>query len=395
MPFRNYNGTPNLVTMFDPHKHATRRRMVSNLYSKSYLISSPDFRGLYLAIIYGRLLPMIDEAARAGSGVDVFEISRAVAAEMMSAYQLGLENGLDLTSPARQTTRKRHLDNGTKKLRGGKGSNQAGEELEDECFAMCLKADERLRSAGEKESIAGKATEDLAQEGSRLPTTTRPIIFAQLSTDIPDKEGVQTTAETLRLVASELLDNIEAARVGIGITVTYAMYRLSQRPDLQAKLRAELSALQLPRRHPPHGPLSSSAPSDGWHPHPGRHRHGDPGRAPLRPGAAVPRGAQGRRRRRRVLRPRRSVDQHVAVRAASARGRVSGRGGVEAGEVDGGAGRQGREICGERGRSAEVVLGVWAGRENVCRQQFFSSRYVLHHFRLLLGIFQIRPVALG
>jgi cytochrome P450 len=37
------------------------------------------------------------------------------------------------------------------------------------------------------------------------------------------------------------------------------MYRLSQHPDLQAKLRAELSALQLPRRHPPHGPLSSSA----------------------------------------------------------------------------------------------------------------------------------------
>jgi hypothetical protein len=148
---------------------------------------------------------------------------------------------------------KTHLDNGTKKLRGGKGSEQATKELEDECFALCLKADETLRSTGEKEHT-NVAAEELAQDGSILPTT-RPIVFSQLITGIPNKEGAQTPAETLRLVASELLDNLEAARVGMGINVTYATYRLSQRPDLQAKLRAELAPLSLP----PHGPLSSAA----------------------------------------------------------------------------------------------------------------------------------------
>jgi cytochrome P450 len=258
LTFRNYNGTPNLVTMLDSRKHATRRRMLSKLFSKSYLLSSADFGGLSLAIIFGRLLPIIDKAARAGSSVDVFEISCALAAEMMSAYQVGLESSLDFTSQGREAARKRHIENGKRKLRNLKGSRQASEELEDECFQMCLKADESLRLAGKKESIAGKPAEDSVQEGPRLPTTTRPVIFAQLSTSIPAKEGVNTRTETLRLVASELLDNIEAARVGVGITLTYAMYQLSRRPDLQSKLRDELMALPAPWRYPLHGLLSNS-----------------------------------------------------------------------------------------------------------------------------------------
>lgn len=258
LALRNYDGTPNLVTMFDPRTHATRRRMLSNLFSKSYLLGSADFAGLSQAIIFGRLLPIIDEAAREGSGVDVFEISCAVAAEMMSAYQVGLENSFDFTSPGREAARKRHIENGRRKLRNLKGSKQAAKELEDECFETCLKADEFLRSAGEHkvDGIAGKAVEDPAQEGSTLHTTTRPVIFARLSTSIPAKEGVKVPAETLRLVASELLDNIEAARVGIGITVTYAMYQLSQRPDLQSKLRGELTALAMPGMYSFHGLLS-------------------------------------------------------------------------------------------------------------------------------------------
>ena len=255
LPFRNYNDTPNLLTMLDPCKHATRRRMLSNIFSKSYLLGSADFSGLSQAIIFGRLLPIIDEAARGRSGVDVFEISRAVAAEMMSAYQVGLESGFDLTSPGREAARKRHIENGRRKLRNLKGSKQAAKELEDECFKTCLKADASLGSAGEhkRESMAGKAV-----DSSRLPTTTRPVIFVQLSASIPAKEGIKTHTETLRLVASELLDNIEAARVGIGITVTYAMYELSQRPDLQSKLRDELMAVTVSLRYSFHGLLSKS-----------------------------------------------------------------------------------------------------------------------------------------
>ena len=46
--------------------------------------------------------------------------------------------------------------------------------------------------------------------------------------------------------------------MGIGITLTYAMYRLSQRPDLQSKLRDELATLPTPPRYLQHGSLSNS-----------------------------------------------------------------------------------------------------------------------------------------
>jgi len=54
-----------------------------------------------------------------------------------------------------------------------------------------------------------------------------------------------------------MLDHVEAARVGIGITLTYALYRLSQRPDLQSKLRDKLMALPAPPpQYPSDGVLS-------------------------------------------------------------------------------------------------------------------------------------------
>jgi cytochrome P450 len=232
--------------------------MLSNLFSKSYLLGSDDFLGLSLAIVFGRLLPIFDKAARMGSGADVFELSSAVAAEMMSAYQVGLDSSLDFTSPGREVWRKKHIENGKRKLRNLTGSKRAAKELEDECFQTCLKADEFVRSAKKKDTIPGKTAGDSNLQGnSRLPTTTRPIIFTQLSTSIPEEEGVKTPTETLYLIASELLDNIEAARVGIGIVLTYAMYRLSQRPDLQSKLRNELMTLTEQLAYPLHGPLSN------------------------------------------------------------------------------------------------------------------------------------------
>jgi len=188
LAFRNYHGTPNLVTMLDRGQHAIRKRILSNLFSKSYLLGSSDFSGLCHAIVFGRLLPLLDEAVMTGSGVDVFEISRALAAEMMSAYEVGVQNGLDLTSPGRDAVRKRHVENGKVKLRELNGCKQAAKELEDECFQMILKADKSLRSASNGEKV---------DDSSNPPIQTYPVVFAQLSSSIPSKEGVIDQEATL------------------------------------------------------------------------------------------------------------------------------------------------------------------------------------------------------
>lgn len=251
LPFRNYDGTHNLVTMIDPQKHAIRRRMLSHVFSKSYILGSPDFAALSQAIIYDRLLLLLNDSSQRQSSIDVFEITRALAVDLMSAYQVGLQNGLDFTSPGRDAARRIHLDNGSKKLRNLKGVEQASKELEDECFETCVEADKTFEL--EKDSQQPGKSEHATI------TSTHPVVFAQLRAAIPDKEGAATPDETLRLIGSELLDNMEASRVGIGITVTYAMYRLSQQPDLQSQLRSQLLALNQPLRYPLQVNLTKSA----------------------------------------------------------------------------------------------------------------------------------------
>ena len=163
--------------------HATKEAHAVQLVLKSlYLLSSPESfsRGSPRAIIFWPLaLPILDKAAREGSGVDVFQICTAVAAEIMSAYEFGLECGLDLTSEGREAVRKRHVENGRRKLRESEGWEQAAKDLEDECFEMCLKVD-KSRSAGETEGNLRSDAEGSVHEGSSLQTATRPLIFAQL-----------------------------------------------------------------------------------------------------------------------------------------------------------------------------------------------------------------------
>jgi hypothetical protein len=234
LQFRNYDGTPNLVGTLNSKNHATRRRMISHIYSKSYLLSSLDFQKLS-HILLERLLPVLDNAARVGEKVDIYSLGCAAGVEFLSAYALGSAFGYDLVRSGKEDERKIYLENGKRKLMNLKGRSRAAKELEDQFLHMCSKADEYLKSKDEK-------------DGSE--TSTYPVVYAQLINSIPAKGSVTNPQTSFLLAASELLDNAEAARVGIGVEITYAMHELSQRPALQSTLRQELTAAELPLTYP-------------------------------------------------------------------------------------------------------------------------------------------------
>jgi hypothetical protein len=265
LQFRNYDGTPNLVTMLNAKDHTTRRRIVSRVYSKSYLLGSSDFQKLSHILLFERLLPVLDNAARAGKGIDMYSLGCAAGAEFMTAYGLGSSFGLDLMRRGREDERRIYLENGKRKLMNLKGRERAAKELEEQLLQMCREAERYLKSNSSAPKD-GKSVEDekdgkARQVGSEDPesTSTYPIVYAQLINSIPTKEHVANPQETILLAASELLDNTEAARVGIGITLTYTMHELSQRPALQSTLRKELTTAELPLTYPlQHQLLSTS-----------------------------------------------------------------------------------------------------------------------------------------
>ena len=264
MQFRNYDGTPNLVTMLNSKDHATRRRMLTHIYSKSYLLSSLDFQKLTHTLLFDRFLPVLDNAALVGEGVDVYSLCCAAGVEFFTAYALGSSFCFDLVRNEKEDERKIYLENGKRKLLELKGSRRAAKELEDQLLHMCRKTEQYLKSISsaheESENMEDEKDDGATQRmGGQGSTSTYPVVYAQLINSIPAKEHVANPQETTLLAASELLDNTEAARVGIGIVLTYAAHELSQRPTLQSALRKELTDAELPFTYPLQQQLPSTS----------------------------------------------------------------------------------------------------------------------------------------
>lgn len=242
LQFLNYQGTPNLVTMLDSKAHSTRRRILSLIFSKSYIHSSVDFHRLTEIILFERLAPVFEDAVRTGEGVDVYEMGFAASTEFQSAYQVGTRNCLDLVRLGREEERRVYLENARRKILELEGSKEAIRYLEDQMMGIIKKTEADLLS---------KPTADLeaASEGINS-NSTYPVVFAQLWKAIPVKEGVADLDKLRRLIGSELIDNLEAGRVGMGITITYALHELCLRPDVQTSLRQELLTLEEPLTYP-------------------------------------------------------------------------------------------------------------------------------------------------
>jgi cytochrome P450 len=105
----------------------------------------------------------------------------------------------------------------------------------------------------EKKSKANnenRETQQVAQERSESASTF-PVVYAQLRSSIPEIEGPKTPQETLYLIASELLDNLEPARDGIGGVLTYVLHELTLLPAMQFAIREELMTLEPPLSYPP------------------------------------------------------------------------------------------------------------------------------------------------
>jgi cytochrome P450 len=228
--FKNYDGTPNLVTMDlvgkGPGAHAKRKKLVSRIWNKSFLLQSSNFAALCDDICLERLLPILESG---GEGVDIFEIGCALGAEFISTFEFGTGNGMDIVRVGREKERKHYLELGKRKLRGLEGKEKATKELERQCLVMCREAERSMVTANKGEESASKF----------------PVVYNHLLVSLSASETSSSPREIELLMASELLDNIEAGREGIGISLTYATHELCLHSSVQSALRNELRTLSL------------------------------------------------------------------------------------------------------------------------------------------------------
>lgn len=240
--------------MLDNKSHSVQKRKLANVYSKSYLQSSPDMSLLSKAIIFERLLPILENLAAESTPINVHEFNFAIAMDFITAYLFGMPNGSNFLQDvkARQSwlaifqsrrpyafwalelpellTAKWLLDHVTVQVTPS-WLDVMDKKLESNCVEMCNAAELSMKSTSSARSYVPACT-------------TKPVVYHQLSQSYSAEPQPNpfTSPEGLA-IASELLDQLGAGHETTGVTLTYYFHQLSQRPSLQAALRAELLTL--------------------------------------------------------------------------------------------------------------------------------------------------------
>ncbi|KAI4140953.1 MAG: hypothetical protein LQ341_003649 [Variospora aurantia] len=238
--------------------HSIRKRMISNVYSKTVVQSSKDAYELTRSILYDRLLPVLASAAATRSVVEVHALNFATTMDFASSYIFGMGNDSNLIRDVEM--RAKYLSWHLKRADHSfwfqeiprltwiiqsigirllpKWVEVANDELEAFTLALC-------RRAGQ--SLQNDATPHAEKE-----QRTHPVVYAQLAeslkrSSMKTEDGVQQqqqAPENMELhIASELHDHVIAGMDTSAVTLTYLLWEMSRNPDVQHELRQELRTL--------------------------------------------------------------------------------------------------------------------------------------------------------
>ncbi|WEW60249.1 hypothetical protein PRK78_005734 [Emydomyces testavorans] len=225
--FQNYNVS-NLVSMEAHEPHSIQKRMISNVYSKSYVQNSRDLAKISEIIVLEKLLPLLNDLAERHAPVNVLSLNKGIGMDFTTAYLFGVENGTNFVSDS--DYRDRWLDN-YEQFKQQLPKDRAFGPIEQWCLDLCKAAE--AYSSGRKVALSEKSTP--------------PVVHRQLWESIRRQKRPQP-ADASIVVASEMLDHIVAGHETTGITMTYLMYEMSRCPDIMASLRGELCRLSHPIR---------------------------------------------------------------------------------------------------------------------------------------------------
>jgi cytochrome P450 len=245
---------PNMFSTLGSREHSARKRMISNVYSKSYIQSSEPAIAQARVILFERLLPLLKESA---NGIDVHSLFQATTMDFISAYAFGIRNSTNFIQDKGYRghwqklylARTRHhfwpqempgLTAFMKKL---------GIYL---CPAWVYDANREIMEWN-KQLCDRTGQVVFAEKLTIFEPIDEPVVFKALHAGIDREQSISGVESPLYptsilhrdlSIASEILDHILAGQETAGITLTYAAWHLSQSLDLQHELRAELMSLE-------------------------------------------------------------------------------------------------------------------------------------------------------
>ncbi|KAI4603981.1 hypothetical protein KJ359_000103 [Pestalotiopsis sp. 9143b] len=239
------------------------KRLVSHVYSKSFVHSSAALASQSQEILHARLLPLLDESS--AQGVDVHSLFPGAVMDLISAYCFGLRGGSNFIQG------KAYRDHWLRLYKVRKANGFFKQELPRLSRALQffgLDPTPSWAAAANKELEAWcKGLSDSAiavvrdnTSPASLDTADDPVVvrsmlsgIEKLGRSIAGSSNSPAPSEALLYstlvrqrdlsVASEIFDHLLAGQETTGVTLTYLAWHLSRAPGLQSELRAELSTL--------------------------------------------------------------------------------------------------------------------------------------------------------
>lgn len=247
-------STHNIFTFEDNATHSARKRIISGTFSKSFIIADPSSRASMKKILFGRLLPLIDGAASRSEAIEVLELLYSYSMDSFVTWQFGGSLSSNLIEDEKE--RRLYLD----------GFFAAAPytfwQYEFPLFSRCFKAlglipkqvDSGFHDIEQWNlDKCDKAQELLAQGEEKLSPENKPVVMALAMKAMSDVNGEPGRYPQRLDIASDMFAHNSAAHETSGNTLTYCLYELSRRPEIQAKLRQELLTLDPPLFFPPPG----------------------------------------------------------------------------------------------------------------------------------------------
>lgn len=241
-------------------EHSTRKRMLSNIYSKSSLQNSRAMTAITAEIINKRFIPALEKSSQ--ESVNICAMFSGITMDMVTGYLFGLSAASNLVQNNKE--RDHFLQLYTSRQDFGYWAQEwpdlsewlvkcglnptpqhvyeSNAEIEAWALTMCDGA-----------AISLAQCNDLSEKVVPNPGDF-PVVYAQLKAAMDKEAGKQKTDADVEAqsrqrlaIASEMLDHLAAGFDTSGITMTFLTHELSHSRNkaIQDRLREELRSLPL------------------------------------------------------------------------------------------------------------------------------------------------------
>ncbi|KAI0183491.1 cytochrome P450 [Xylaria flabelliformis] len=256
--FDNF-GFPCTFSSLHSRHHSIRKRMVSNVYSKSYINASIAQAAQSDVILNTRLMPTLEASmsqSRTPHGIDVHSLFCAVAMDFISAYCFGIRRSSNFIND------KAYRDHWLKIYMTRKGHGFFAQELHGVSKILTyvgIRLTPRWVDAANREleawckELSDATIQDLQEPELEKDSADSPVVVRTLLAGYDKEKEMHGTASPIHSttilnpdlsIASEVFDHVLAGQETTGVALTYLSYHLSQSLDLQKELRNELLSLR-------------------------------------------------------------------------------------------------------------------------------------------------------